>query len=169
MRIKGRNIEEGIHFTARGRSFPWALIGQQPFAALWHSGATCNLKPFPKNKTKKGAFWITKWSLWTKGTFKGQPLQLGNYTLRHKHYKSHHLQRREWKGRGRGSPCWLLYKWLRPLISAWLDAIMPPFSLCFLYRRSVSTSAPELQFQLWIHKKVDKNEDYGCEASGGRE
>lgn len=27
---------------------------------------------------KGGAIWITKWSLWTKGTFKGQPLTAGN-------------------------------------------------------------------------------------------
>ena len=55
------------------------------------------------NKWKKwarggGEMWVTKWSLWTKGTFKGQPLIAGKTTLQHKHYESH-LQR--WGG---GSP-----------------------------------------------------------------
>lgn len=117
---------EGILFKGRGWGCPSVLTqGQFSFfppllqmgwgswqrhgRIIWSRACTRGGQPSTSGHFRR-AIWITKWSLWTKGTFKGQPLTAGKlYTTAQALLKSH-LQRRREDGRA-GGPTWLSLDW----------------------------------------------------------
>lgn len=113
----------GIISKPEGKSCPWAPTGWQPFASLWHSGGACYLELFQK----KEALGLQNGSLWTKGTFKGQPLTAGKlYTTAQALLESFTEEGVE---QGRGSSCCLFHKLFR------FEATVCPFCFCDLRRR----------------------------------